>query len=409
MIHQPPAGARDLLPLEVVQKSWINDTLQTLFKRWGYQRLVTSTIEWLDTLMAGGAIESSTVIKLQSEGENTLGLRPELTASIARAAMTRMADNTFPQRLCYRANIFRNPSQSHHGRQLEFYQAGVELLFAEGILADAEILLLLSNCLQQLGLENWYLLLGQADLTRSLLSPFPENLRNKVRYCIANLDKISLENLSLEPHLKEQALLLFDLRGKPAEVLTKVAKFDLEPKAREIVHNLKSLIELIEHTDNIPIILDLSLVQTFDYYTGIVFEVISVQNNQFYTIGQGGRYDKLLGLYHPEGKNAPGIGFSLNLEDLQACLLSSSRLPQETPASDWLVIAENSAATRAAFIYAQNLRNSPDLIRVELDLGGKTPEKVREYAKSCRIANLAWIKADGSSVTEIVGLSDSIE
>lgn len=407
MIHQPPAGARDLLPLEVVQKSWINDTLQTLFQRWGYQRLVTSTIEWLDTLMAGGAIESSTVIKLQSEGENTLGLRPELTASIARAAMTRMADNTFPQRLCYRANVFRNPPQSHHGRQLEFYQAGVELLFAEGILADAEIILLLANCCQDLGLENWYLLLGEADLTRSLLSPFPENLRDKVRYCIANLDRISLESLALEPELKEQALLLFDLRGKPADVLTKVAQLNLQPEARKIVENLKSLIELIEHTDAIPIILDLSLVQTFDYYTGIVFEVVSIENNQFYNLGQGGRYDKLLGLYHPEGKNAPGIGFSLNLEDLQACLLSSSRLPQQTPASDWLVIAENSEATRAAFIYAQKLRNAPELVRVELDLGGRTTDQIREYAQSCCITNLAWIKADGSSVTETIASANT--
>ena len=78
MIHQPPAGTRDLLPLEVTQKGWINDRLQSVFQRWGYQRIVTSTIEWLDTLTAGGAIDPSTVIQLHGHEP------PELAAALGR-------------------------------------------------------------------------------------------------------------------------------------------------------------------------------------------------------------------------------------------------------------------------------------------------------------------------------------
>ncbi|MEY3826039.1 MAG: hypothetical protein RLZZ148_853 [Cyanobacteriota bacterium] len=84
MIHQAPAGARDLLPLEVVQKGWINDRLQAIFQSWGYQRIVTSTIERLDTLIAGEAIDPKSVLQLQPTAEGIFGLRPELTASIAR-------------------------------------------------------------------------------------------------------------------------------------------------------------------------------------------------------------------------------------------------------------------------------------------------------------------------------------
>ena len=131
MTHHPPAGARDLLPLEVAQKAQINDQLQNIFQGWGYQRIVTSTLEWLDTLIAGGAIAPETVVELQDSSEGRLGLRPELTASIARAVVTRMTD-THPQRLCYRANVFRRPPAGYHGRQMEFFQAGVELLFAGG-------------------------------------------------------------------------------------------------------------------------------------------------------------------------------------------------------------------------------------------------------------------------------------
>jgi ATP phosphoribosyltransferase regulatory subunit len=402
MIYQPPAGARDLLPLEVAQKCWINDRLQQVFQTWGYQRIVTSTLEWLDTLTAGGAIEPSTVIQLRDNSEKTLGLRPELTASIARAAVTRMAGNTYPQRLCYRANVFRNPPQSHHGRQLEFYQAGVELLFAGGVLADAEILLLLADCLENLGVPDWQIIVGEASLTRSLLAMFPESLRRKVRYCIAHLDRIALENLSLEPQLQERALFLFDLRGKPAKVIEKVASLDLDESARTILHNLKSLMELLEETstNSFPLILDLSLVQTIDYYTGIVFEVVSYQGNQSHIIGQGGRYDRLLGLYHPQGETSPGIGFALNIEDLHSCLLQTDKLPQQTLASDWLVIPQTPQAESAAFAYAQKLRHSEHLVRVEIDLGGRSPEEIREYARTCRIKRLAWVQVDGSPIIE---------
>jgi ATP phosphoribosyltransferase regulatory subunit len=403
MIHQPPAGARDLLPLEVAQKSWINDRLQTVFQRWGYQRIVTSTIEWLDTLKAGGAIELSTVIQLQDTSERPLGLRPELTASIARAVVTRMADNTYPQRLCYRANVFRNPPLGYHGRQLEFYQAGVELLFAGGVLADAEILLLLADSLEKLGLTQWQLILGEAGLTRSLLTAFPEPLQQQVCYCIAHLDRVTLETLNYPSSvLREQALGLFDLRGEPTEVLRKVVNLKLDESGQQIVSNLKSLVELLSDNNlsSLPLILDLSLLQTFDYYTGIVFKVVSQTDNQLRIVGQGGRYDRLLGIYQPQGKAAPGIGFSLNLEELHACLLSTSKLPQTSPPIDWLVIPQTPQVASAAFIYAQTLRNSEHLVRVEIDLGGRSPEEIREYAQSCRINHLAWIQGDGTPLIE---------
>ncbi|MDJ0713984.1 MAG: ATP phosphoribosyltransferase regulatory subunit [Prochloraceae cyanobacterium] len=403
MIYQPPAGARDLLPLEVAQKCWINDRLQQIFGQWGYQRIVTSTLEKLDTLMAGGAIEHSTVIQLQDRSEGTLGLRPELTASIARAAVTRMNDNNFPQRLCYRANIFRNPTPSdRHGRQLEFYQAGVELLFSGGILADAEIILLLADCFHQLGVEEWHLIIGEAGLTRNLLSPFPKTIRKQVRACLANLDRIAIEELDLSPELRERALFIFDLRGKPADVLQKVASLDLDESGQEIVNKLKSLSELLEasSSNSLPIILDLSLLQTIDYYTGIIFKAISYKDDRWHLLGQGGRYDRLLAMYHPQGQTFPGIGFSLNVEDLHSCLLPTSKLPQQTPASDWLVIAKTPESEAAALICAKNLRAAENLVRVEIDLGGRSPEEIREYARSCRIKSLAWVEADGNATVE---------
>ncbi|MEH2014880.1 ATP phosphoribosyltransferase regulatory subunit [Nostoc sp.] len=401
MVYQPAAGARDLLPLDVEKKRWIEERLQQVFHRWGYHRIITSTLERMDTLMAGEAIQRQMVIQLQQNGEDDeLGLRPELTASIARTVVTRMASLRYPQRLYYNANVFRRTWESRHNRQQEFYQAGVELLGAGGLLANAEVLLLVADCLAALGLQEWHLILGEAGITRSLLSAFPANLQDKVRSAIAHLDRITIDTLPLSDKLRDRAQIILDLRGPSADVLQKVSSLDLDEEQQEAVNNLKSLVELLESEKKLPLILDLSLIQTIDYYTGIVFEVVTDTESQARVLGRGGRYDQLLGLYHPQGENIPGIGFGLNIEDLYQVLLSTQQLPQIIPASNWLVVSETPSANAFAFAYAQKLRDSTDFVRVEIDLGGRDADAIRQYARDRSIAQIAWIKADGSPTIE---------
>jgi ATP phosphoribosyltransferase regulatory subunit len=400
MVYQPAAGARDLLPLDVAQKRWIEDRLQQVFHRWGYHRIITSTLERMDTLMAGEAIQRQMVIQLQHGDDEDLGLRPELTASIARAVATRMAGVTYPQRLYYNANVFRRSWENRHNRQQEFYQAGVELLGMGGLLANAEVLLLAKNCLTALGLQDWHLILGEAGITRSLLAAFPLNIQAQVRTAIAHLDRIAIDNLPLSDALRDRARIMMDLRGDSGDVLQKVISLGLDPDQQERVNHLKSVIELLKSERDFPLILDLSLIQTIDYYTGIVFEIVSDNGSQARVLGRGGRYDQLLGLYHPQGEDIPGIGFVLNIEDLYQVLLPTQQLPQTTPASNWLVVAETTNAEAAAFAYAQKLRDSTDLVRVEMDLGGRDPEAIREYASDRGIHQIAWVKSDGSIANE---------
>jgi ATP phosphoribosyltransferase regulatory subunit len=396
MVYQPPVGARDLLPLDVAQKRWIEDRLQQVFHRWGYHRIITSTLERLDTLMAGGAIQRSTVVQLQDTQEEGLGLRPELTASIARAAATRMAGGTYPLRLYYTANVFRHAQESSHSRQQEFYQSGIELLGHGGLLADAEILSLLVDCLRNLKLTDWRLVLGEAGLMRSLLSAFPPTLQPKIRTAIAQLDRIALEKLPLSPELRDRALLLLDLRGTPEVVLQKLSQLDLSPQQQATLVNLTSLIDLLHSTaDAPPLILDLSLIRTFDYYTGIVFEVVCPHPTGLQVIGQGGRYDELLGIYHPQGTSQPGIGFSWQIEHLHQVLIATEQLPQQTPNSDWLVVPTSPTAYTDALAYAQRLRQAPEPLRVELELGDRSPTEIEDYARHRRIGAIAWVAVGG--------------
>lgn len=394
MTYQPPTGGRDLFPLDVAQKRWIEDRIETVFQRWSYQRIITSTVESMDTLMAGGAIRQSEVIELNGRGER-LGLRPELTASIARAAVTRVSQ--YPQRLYYHANVFRRSSTGSQGGQQEAYQAGVELLGASGSLADAEVLLIMADCLKSLELKDWYLLLSEASLTASLLAPFPEEVREQVKVAIANLDRVTLETIDLSDELQALALNIMDLRGEPRTVLTQVSQLDLTEQQRQRVSHLKNLIDLLESTltENPPqLILDLSLMQTFEYYTGVVFEAVVRTEHTCEVVGQGGRYDNLLSLFHPERQSYPGVGFVLNGETLQQIL--QAHLPHTVADSDWLVVPTGPAAAAAAIAHAQTLRHSDTLTRVELSLDPALPDDtLRQFAKKRSVGKIAWVSEEG--------------
>lgn len=424
MIHQPPRGTRDLLPLDVTQKYWIEERLRQVFEGWGYHPIITSTLERLDTLMAGGAIDRGAVLQVLANDEGELGLRPEVTASIARSAVTRLATASYPLRLYYTANVFRQVPQGGRILPQEFYQTGVELLGTGGTIADAEVLLLLTDCLAQLGLlpqdqshqsdrgVPWCLILGEASLTHALLEPFPDSQRPAVIQAISQLDRIALETLDLSPHLKQRALGILDLRGHPATVLEKVSDFDLPSHHHDRVRQLQRVLALYQSgltqrfpgiNAQWPLVLDLSLLQTFDYYTGLIFEVVHQSESGQWVLGQGGRYDQLLGLYHPQGKTYPGLGFCLNIEPLQQVLLALGHLPELAPSSQWLVVAYTEESQEEALAYAQKLRESSELVRVELYLEPVLdPTIVRHFANDRRIPRIAWIRPNSLPEIEVL-------
>ena len=415
MVYQPPSGARDLLPLDVAQKTWIEDRLQQVLHRWGYHRIITSTLERMDTLMAGGAIASQQILQIQSSDE-VLGLRPEFTASIARTAVMRLSDKSYPSRLYYNANVFRRPQEGSHSTQQESYQAGVELLGGGGILADAEILLLVMDCLNGIGLaDRWQMVLGDAGLTRSLLWEFPKPLRGKVRHALAHLDRVALETMPMEDDLRDRALQILDLRGEPEAVIQKLSQMRLDDYQQQATANLQRLLSLLQATaqkrglsDRFPIVLDLSLIRTFDYYTGIVFEVISDPASGQQILGQGGRYDELLSTYHPQSESIPSIGFSLEIERLHHALLPTGQLPKRTTTSEKLVVAESVEVYPIALAQSQLLRELNPAAPVEIYL--RSPdgtvtidrETIYDHARQQSILEIVWIRANGSIDVEML-------
>ena len=394
MVHQLPTGAKDLLPLDVAQKRWIETRIQKVFQSWGYQRIITPTVEHLRSLTAGGAVDPESVIQLHSSSLDTLGLRPEFTASIARAYASRLGRDvaTCPQRIYYNANVFRRKANNESE---ESFQAGVELLGGAGLLADGEILMLLAESLDRVELADWQIILGDARLTGALLKLLPEQYRGKVRQALACLDRIALTEMDLPTDVKAYALELIGLRGKPKDVLSRLSANTWASGLTSEINYLKSLIDLWETAGKSDrLILDLSFMQTFDYYTGIVFEVAC--NN--YVVAQGGRYDRLIAVYHPQGVSYPSIGYCINLKELQQAL--QSRLPQTLATSSCLVVAQTPDAMQVAFVHASHLRQASPLEAIELELEFRSEDTVRDHARSRGISAIAWVSNEGAIVLE---------
>ncbi|NJK35200.1 MAG: ATP phosphoribosyltransferase regulatory subunit [Oscillatoriales cyanobacterium SM2_2_1] len=368
MVHQLPTGARDLLPLDLLQKQWFEHRLQRVFHSWGYQPILTPTLEYLDSLLAGGTIDANTVIQVQGRNEEILGLRPEVTASIARAYASRYArdPNLGVQRLYYHANVFR--WRGDQG-QSESFQSGVELLGAGGVAADGEILHLLADCLKAANITGWKMVLGDAGLTTALINTFPESYRPAIRVGIAQLDRVALENLPLPDAMIAQVLTVLDLRGTPTDVFAKLTALPWLPvTSLTEIDYLQSLFYLWTG----DCLLDLSLIQPFDYYTGIVFEVVLGDR----ILAQGGRYNHLLGIFHPQKIDLPSIGFCLNLEILQqAC---QAQLPQAFPPPDYLIAPQTEVELSAAFAMASQLRQQHPESIVKIALTSQCVTQARE-------------------------------
>ena len=147
-------------------------------------------------------------------------------------------------------------------------------------------------------------------------------------------------------------------------------------------------------------VLDLSLLEGFGYYTGTVFQAVCGTEQ----LGLGGRYDSLFSLYSPNGEEQAGIGFSLTLESLQRVLQSTDLLPQTSRKTHTLLVPTEVRAVPHLLKLASELRSQHPGRGIEIELLGnvsargvaRSTEEIAEYARSCDIEQIAWVQADGT-------------
>lgn len=333
MALQPAAGARDLNPREVDGNRWLSEQLAQVYRSWGYAEVAPPLVERLETLEAGGGINGTELVRLVSD--EPLGLRPEMTAPIARAACTRLAARPRPLRLWSTGAVFRTSlGDTGQHRLEERLQSGVELLGADAsqaLVADAELLRLLLACLRQLRIEARHqptLLIGHHGVLTALLDQVPADQRLATRQALINYDPLSLASLNLPAHQRTGLLQLIRLRGDAKAVLYQLEQqLGPNPLLDQLAGTLKS-VQAVAERQGVRVQLDPSFQPHFDLYDGLVLKLVCQGPVAPVAIASGGRYDALVARF---GGAAGGMGFSFDVEAIRELLGTEATAPDQAP------------------------------------------------------------------------------
>ena len=307
---ETPYGTRDFLPKEAAAKREIENRLAKLFASYGYEEVVTPTMEFLETLkMSGGTVEQN-LFKMFDQKNRTLALHHEMTTPIARLFVNRLKDLQLPLKLSYNTSVFRF-RQNQPQRQCEFYQAGVELLGVSNAVADAEIISLAAQSLKIAGLQEFKICLGQVEFANGLMEEFnlPLDVQNQIKSAIERHDIVGLENIVDGINGTEVLKEIPKLHGG-VEILKRAGRIIDNKKSYMALNNLIEIYNLAEsYGDADKIIFDLGIIRDFEYYTGMVFEAYAP--NVGYSLAGGGRYDHMLKDF---GLACPATGFAVGIE-----------------------------------------------------------------------------------------------
>lgn len=317
-----PTATRDVLPAEAGEIRFLERAIRGVFAGFGYGEVMTPTLELEAAIETAGEQRFGRSFRLFDERGEVLMLRPEMTTPIARLIATRMADQEPPFRLCYFANSFR-PTKAQRGRQSEFFQAGLELAGSDSPAVDAEVLAVACGSLEACGLTDYSIALGESSFFRALLDSIG----------VAGEDRVSLFGALADRDMVEYGAVVdgLDVSGKDRQAIMDIVALrggsEVLAAARDLVRGeaMEAVLKRLARTYYLVsrygyagrILFDLGILRNFDYYTGIVFEVLS--GNLGFPLGGGGRYDSLLARF---GRPLPAVGFAIGLDRLHIAVSS---------------------------------------------------------------------------------------
>lgn len=386
LLAQIPTGTKDLLPEDAKHKRFLEAKWAALLEQWGFQEIITPTLEYFQVLTAGiGTGLADDMYKFVDKGNSILALRPDMTTPIARVAASRMKDQPLPLRLYYIANVFQHVAQIQAGHQCEFYQAGVELLGAGTPMADAEVIALAVEALREAGLNRIQVSIGQIDFINGVMEEtgLSATERQEIKLALLKRDFVGLgellANSQLSPEKRAFITRIPLLHGKQ-EVIHEALTMTENYKARQALQNLNTIFAMLDMYGVAGYVnVDLGLIRDYDYYTGMVFEVYT--SGLGFPICGGGRYDNLVGQF---GSSIPATGFAIGVE---RALLALQRQGYAFPLQPerYSVIYAEGCETRAVE-KARELREAGYI--VELEMKGRTVEELGHYMANPNITNV---------------------
>lgn len=389
LLHTPE-GVRDIYNGECEKKMVLQDHLRSTLKNYGYHFIETPTFEFFDIFGKEiGTIPSRELYKFFDREGNTLVLRPDMTPSIARCAVKYYMDEDLPIRLCYMGNTFIN-NNSYQGRLKENTQLGAELIGADSVDADAEIIAMAVECLLTSGLKEFQLGIGHVGFLQGLMDAagLDEEREEELKDLIANKNFFGVEefvaNLSLAPELKQmfgKIGTFYNSAEDLAEVKQLAAGYDKILHALERLEKLDEVLKLYGVDKYVSY--ELSVISKYHYYTGIIFAGYTFGSGE--PIVKGGRYDALLTHF---GKESPAIGFAVVIDQLLAAL-SRQKIEVETKNETQLLVYDE-AHKKESIEQAGALRKAGKAVELIPYDTAHTKADYEAYAKRTGITQITY-------------------
>lgn len=388
-----PEGVQDILFESCRQKRLLESRIRRTFQLNGYKEIETPTIEYYDTFGGErGLIKQESMYKFCDAKGRLLVLRPDLTVPVARVAATKLKDEPLPIKCFYIGNAF-SFDELGGGRQNEFTQAGCELLGINSAEADAEVVAMAIETVKASGIDEFQIDIGQVGFFKGLMekSGLSEDEIEEVRALIDQKNLVGVEQVmdrhKVKDPLRKLILDLPKLFGS-RDILQKINQEDIGKEAARAIENIKEVLEILDDRNLAQYVsLDLGMVQSLNYYTGIVFRGYTYGVG--FPILSGGRYDRLLAKF---GRECEATGFSLGINMVMMALERQKKLARQEPEGVFVTYEKN--ARKLASDYCRQLIRN-DCI-TELDLMQMGMEESKKYAKSRGFSKIVCIKNDGS-------------
>ena len=362
-----PKGTRDYHPEIVLKRNYITDIIRDVFTKYGYLEIQTPSFEKRETLSGKYGNEGDRLIfNILNSGEkvrkadikalnqnkttefiNSISekaLRYDLTVPLARYVSQHQNEIKFPFRRFQIQNVWR-ADRPQKGRYQEFTQCDADVIGSDSTYLEHEMIQMYSNVFKNLGFQKIQIKVNHREILSSICRKIElsDNFIDFVTI-LDKLNKIGSEKVIYE--LKDK----LGLKDKFCPLLNQIFESNNSSQALSLINEqfidndnskkafseLKTLFDLTLN-NKFDVLLDLSLARGLDYYTGVIYEVVSLTNSEIGSIGGGGRYKNLTERFN--ANNLSGIGISFGLERIYHLMDDNNLFPDEiTSPNDILVI-----------------------------------------------------------------------
>ncbi len=380
-----PKGVFDLLPDPPEKEPWKGSGLWQQVEReirqqarlYGYREIRTPAFERTELFArgvgAGTDIVSKEMYTFEDKGGRSMSLRPEGTAPVIRSFLeNHLEQHPELQKLYYIVPMFRYERQQA-GRYRQHHQFGVEVIGSDAPELDAEIIDLLLDLYQKLGLKNLTLHLSSLG-DRADREPFRKALTD---HFLPHKQKLSTDS---QERLERNPLRILDSKAAQDQPHIETAPSMLEFLSPAAKHHFEAVQEILTSL-GIPFEVNTRLVRGLDYYNRTVFEITAEELGAQNSIGGGGRYDGLLKTLG--GPDLPALGFGAGLERLIQTMLGQKVALPSPPHPTLLLIPVGEESRKACFLLASKLRREG--LATDVELTGKRVKGGLRIADSLQI------------------------